>query len=217
MTAAHAVGSCDIAAETRSNICTLAAIAEVDGVDVLDLIAHSHALAAEDALAGITDDAGRGIINGQIAVILAEAFHIHIVPVAVGPQFAGIAHIAGGAVGAVGTQQELENHLAEFLNLGGIGLNDQTCLGQHGAGGVDLSLVVFDDADAATAIDGQIFAIAEGRNVNAVIARHFQNIAFTVNGALNIIDDHHFRLVSISRHSSHLTISSFSYCRYPHR
>ena len=123
LAAAHALGRGDIIVVARGNVCTLAAVAEIDGVDILHLVAHPHAKAAQDALGGVSHDALGAVINGHVGVILAKALHVHMIAAAVSLQLAAFAHFACGAVGPVAAQKKLKDHLTVSLDARGIGLN----------------------------------------------------------------------------------------------
>ena len=56
LAAVDAVGFCQLLSEGRCDNGFGAALSEVDGAHMLHFVADSHAVAAEDTLAGIADD-----------------------------------------------------------------------------------------------------------------------------------------------------------------
>ena len=73
LAAAHALGIGELVVKAAGDIGLNAAVSKIYRMDVLYLGAHPDALAAENALGGIADDCGRGVVNGQLAVIVCEA------------------------------------------------------------------------------------------------------------------------------------------------
>ena len=191
LAAAYTAGLDEGLAEAGSNRCFLAALGEINRADVLHFSAHTHAEAAEDALGRISHDAGRGIIHGCAGVgILFEAGLFNIVAVGIVLQLAAAALLTGEALGTVAAHEELQRGAAAVQNLLGVREDLEAVLRLHGAGCIHCSALILYQAQTASAVDGEVFAIAQRRNINAVMACNFKDIALIGKRAFNPVNDH---------------------------
>jgi hypothetical protein len=71
-----------------------------------------------------------------------------------------------------------------------VGVDHKAVSRLHGAGGVKGATVILHQAETAAAVNGKIFAIAERRNVNAVVAGNLEDIALVGKRAFNPVDNH---------------------------
>ena len=126
-----------------------ATVGKAQHAHALDLAANTDAIAAKDTLIGIPDNGGRGIINGPefLIVLKPDLPDTHLVGQILEDALAGL-H-AGGAVPAVGSQQELNNELAVTAQPLGMGIDDHTVSGLFRAGGKALAPVIFHRTQAA--------------------------------------------------------------------
>ena len=169
-------------AEAGGNDHFLAASGEVDRADILNFGAHAHAKAAEDALGGVSRDAGGGDIKPLAGIsVFTEARLNHVVAVGILLQLASAALFTGEALCTVAVHQKLQRGVAALQNLFGMCVNDQTVARLHGAGSVKHTALVLHKAETAAAVDRQIFTVAQRRNVDSVLAGDFQNVALVGN------------------------------------
>ena len=191
LAAAYTAGLDQHLAEARSYHCLLAALCKVNRADVLDLSAHTYAKAAEDALGRISRDAGRRNVQAFTVVgVLLETRLLHVVTVGVLLELAAAALFTGKAVSPVAAHQELQGRAAAFQHLFGVGVNHKTVSRLHGAGSIECAAVILYQAETASAVNGKVFAIAQGRNINAVMACNFKDIALIGERAFNPVNDH---------------------------
>ena len=195
LTTANALGFCQLLAETAGYECIKAAVAEVDSADVLNLGANSYALAAENALAGITNDRGGGVINRLFAVFNREANFLNTIALCVFLKLALAGLIAGSAFGSVACKQELNQRLAVLAKLCGVGLNDHAVFGNHGAAGFDAAALIFYNTQTAAAIYGQVFAVAKVRDVDVILACNLENVSFVLKFTGDTVNNHSFHLI----------------------
>ena len=136
----------------------------------LNLAAHPHAVAAQNALVGVTDDGRGGIVNGlELFIVLkANLPHPHLVGQILKDALAGL-H-AGGAVPAVSSQQQLHNQLAMAAQPLGVGINNHAVPGFLGAGGEALPPVVFHGTQAAGTEGTQLTVVAQSGHIDARLA-----------------------------------------------
>ena len=154
------------------------------------LFAHAHAVAAEDALVGVPDDGGRGMVFFVVGTGVLEPDLPHAELQRQVLQVALAALFAGGAVPAVGGQQQLQDHPAVLQKPGGIGADPHAVPGLHGAGGVDLAPLVLHHAHPAGAEGGQLGIVAEGGHVDACLANDRQNVFLPVERHPLAVDIH---------------------------
>ena len=89
-----------------------AAAGEVDGRHPLDLLAHPHAAAAEDALVRVAHDRGGGEVGVVVAGLALEGHLLDVVLRRQALQLAVQVAVAGQAVEGVAGQQQLDDGLA---------------------------------------------------------------------------------------------------------
>ena len=164
-------------------------------MDVLNLGAHSHALAAEDALRGITDY-GRGrVVNRLLAVVVCKADIGYIVALGVLLKLALAGLVAGGTLRAVACKQKLNYHLAVLAQLCGVRAHDHAVLGNYGACSLDAATLVFDNAKPAAAVYRQAFAVAEVGDINVILLSNFKDIASIFKFAANAVYNHTLHII----------------------
>ena len=197
LSAAYALRIGELIAEAAGYIRIAAALGKIDDVDILYLGAHAHAFAAEDALGRIAHDAGGGIVNRFRAVMQREVHGVDSVAARVFLQAALAGLVAGGAFRSVARQQHFEYHSAVLGKGFGEGFYCETVPWYHGAGGVDLSALVLDDAHTASAVDREIFAIAEIGYVNSVFSCDLEHIALFFKFAAYTVNYHTFHRLNL--------------------
>ena len=163
---------------------------KVQNAHALHLLADAHAVAAEDALVGVPDDGGGGVvlfIDGA-GILKADLPHAELERQVLEAALA--AFFAGGAVPAVGGEHQLQDHPPVLEELGGVGADAHPVPGLHGAGGVDLAPLVLHHAHAARAVDRQLRIVAEGGHLDAGLPDHRQNVFLPVEGDALAVDIH---------------------------
>ncbi len=135
LSAVYAVRFRNRLAECRADDHAGAAVGEINRADILNLAAHTHAVAAENAFGRIAHDgSGRAVdlrlrcIAGKADVCYAEALRKFL-------KTAFAAFFAGGAVTAVRGEQQLQYHSAVMVQLCGVGADRHAVLRRGGAGG----------------------------------------------------------------------------------
>ena len=158
-------------------------------MNILHLGTHSHALTAKNALGGVTNDGRRGVIDRLLAVVVCKADIGDIVTLSVFLKLALAGHITGGTLCSVACEQKFKYHLAMLTQLCGVGADDHAVLWNDGAGSLNTATIVFNNAEAAAAVDRQAFAVAEVGDINVILLCHFKDIAcffkFTANAVYN--------------------------------
>ena len=109
-----------------------------------------------------------------LVVLEADLPHAHLVGQVLQYALAGL-H-AGGAVPAVGGQQQLHNELSVAAQPLGMGIDDHAVLGLFRAGGEALAPVVLHGTQAARAEGGELGMVAQGRHIDARLADNGQNV-----------------------------------------
>ena len=87
-------------------------------------------------------------------------------------------------------KKKLQGGSAALQHLFGVCVNNEAVSRLHGAGGVKGAPVILHQAETAAAVNGKIFAIAERRNVNAVVAGNLEDVALVGKRAFNPVDNH---------------------------
>ena len=73
LAAVDAVALPQVFAKGRGHDGLGAALGDVDGADLLDIVAHAHAVAAEDALVGVAHNRRGAAVHGKVAAVVFEA------------------------------------------------------------------------------------------------------------------------------------------------
>ena len=188
LAAGDAVGGGQVPVEGGADIGLGAAVGEAQDTDALDLRADADTVAAEDALVGIADDGGGGEVHLHLLAVVVETDIVDAVLVGQLLQGALAVLVAGGAVAAVGGQQQLDDELAVLAQALGVGVDDHAVPGLLGAGGEAAAAVVLDGAQTAGAEDGELGLVAQGGDLDTGLADDGQQIFligkfnfFTVN------------------------------------
>ena len=74
-------------------------------------------------------------------------------------------------------QQQLEYHLPVLSELCCICADYHAVLGNNGAGGLDASALIFNNAQAAASVNGQTFTVAEIGDVDMILLCNFKYVA----------------------------------------
>jgi hypothetical protein len=97
-------------------------VSEIDRADVLDLVTNSYAVAAEDALARVADDAnGRGIVVLRGLCAIGETDTLDIESHGKILKLALVIVLANGTVAAMVSQEKLKYILAVAAKSFGVG------------------------------------------------------------------------------------------------
>ena len=191
LAAADAVGARKLLVIARLDVQARTAARKVQDAHALHLLAHAHAVAAENALVIVDLHGGRGVVLGNVLARVAEAdmvdaeAHCHLA------QAAGAALFAHGAVAAVGREHQLQDHAAVFEQTRGVRADAQAVFRLGRARGRDLAGVkVFDHAHTARAINGEIGMEAEVRHLYACLAAHIQHRRFLVKFHADVVHVH---------------------------
>ena len=194
LAAVDAEGLCNLLVEGGHHHGVGAAEGEAQCADALELVAGADTVAAEDALVGIADDGGGAGVHlvdlsgvGKADLGDAQTVGQHL-------QITFAALDAGGAVAAVGGQQQLQNQLAVALDAAGVGENHHAVPGLLGAGGKGPAAVILHGTQTAGAEGGNLGVIAQGGDIDTGVPNNAQHIFFI--GKLDF--------PSVNGHSSHV-------------
>src|SRR5699024_8565781 len=135
---------------------------KVYGAHIHNLIADANTVAAENAFAQISCDRCRGIVDLRLCLGVFKSDMAYAVAAGQLLELTCAVLIAGGAVAAVGREQELQYHFSVFSDLGSVGVYLHAVSRHRGAGGLNVSPLVFDDAHAAGAVGRKLRVVAEG-------------------------------------------------------
>ena len=152
LAAGHTGGLSQPHAEGGANLRGEAAVVGADNADSLYILTHSHAAAAEDALAVVANHMSCGIINlrgAHLAVIIAFILHAQVVGQLL--ELAVSAAHAGEAGTVVVGEKKLDGLLAGIHNPGGVGEHLHALLCRVDAGGDQLSIFQLYNTNAAGA------------------------------------------------------------------
>ena len=164
-------------------------------MDILNLGAHSYALAAENALRGVTDDGRRRVVDRLLAVVICKANIGDVVALCVLLQLALAGLVTGGTLRAVACKQELYYHLAVLAQLCGVRAHDHAVSGDNGTCSLYAAALVFDNAQAAAAVYRQTFAVAEVGDINVILLSNFKDIASIFKFAAYAVYNHTLHIV----------------------
>ena len=192
LAAVDAVGFRQLLSEGRCDDGFGAALSEVDGSHMLHFVADSHAVAAEDALAGIADDGRRGVVNGLRLSRIGKTDVVQLQPRGEFLQAAGLVFLTDGAVPAVRRQQQLQDHPSVMLQPWRVCFDDHAVFGRSGAGSDQAAPLVLHHTHAACAVNGKIGIIAQGGNVDAHAVDHLENVLFLIKIRPDAVDNHIF-------------------------
>ena len=106
-----------------------APVGKVDGAHILYLVAHTHAVPAENALVLVPDDADRGLVQLGLGCGVGKAYAVNTEAHGQILELAGAVVAAGGAVPAVVGEEQLQNHLAVLAQPLGVGADVHPALG----------------------------------------------------------------------------------------
>ena len=176
LTAANAVRFSDGLIKSRGDQRIGAAVGKVDGIDPLNIGAHSHAVSAENALVGVADDRRRAEVYRLLLLCVFKTDCGNAQSVCQILQVTFPALDAGGAVPVMSRQQQLQNQLPVFHKPGGVGVDHHAVLGTLGAGGKGLSGVGFHGAEPTGTINGKLGVVAERGNVDPCLTDHGEYI-----------------------------------------
>ena len=191
LAAAHAVRAGKLLVVAGFNAEAGAAAGKVQDAHALHLLAHAHAVAAEDALVVVHLHGGGGLVLRdvlarilEVDMVDAEA-HRHLL------QAAGAVLFAGGAVAAVGREHQLKDHAAVFEKARRVRADAQTVFWLGRAGSRDLARVeVLHHAHAACAVNGEVGMEAEIRHLHACLAADVQYRCFLVEFHTDVVHVH---------------------------
>ena len=191
LAAAHALRLAQLFVKGRHHLQLAAPEGKVQNALSLQLLAHPHAVAAQDALVGVPEHRVAGVILLVPGLIVGETDMPHAKALGQLLQSAVAAFGTGSAGAVMGRQQQLQYHPPVPQQPGGVGPDLHAVPGLHGAGGVDLpGLYVLHDAHTARAVNGQVGVIAERGDVDTRLADDRQHVALAVKGHPLPVDDH---------------------------
>lgn len=176
LSAADAVGHSHLAVEGGGHGSVRAAVGKGQNADPLKLRARPDTAAAQDALVGVADDGGRGKVYGLDLPVIFKADIVDAQLVGQLLQLAPAVLVTGGAVPAVGGQQQLHDELAVLAQTLGMGVDHHAVPGFFRAGGEEAASVVLHHAQTAGAENGQLRLVAQGRDLETGLANDGQNI-----------------------------------------
>ncbi len=168
-----------------------AAERKVDGADILDLVAFADTVAAEDALARITDDARRGNVSFHITAGISEADIIDAELSCQRLQLAVSVIAAGCTVAAVLSEQKFQDVFPVFPETLCIGAYLHAWLRNGGAGSHETASLVLNHAHSAGTVYGKIGMVAEGRHFDAGFADQLEKVTFVTDFNGNSVNFHH--------------------------
>jgi hypothetical protein len=169
-------------------------VRKVDGTDMLNLGAHAHTVAAENAFVFVTDNGkGRGVKIGRVNAV-AESYALDTVSPGNVLQFAFAVFRAGGAVTAMVGEKKLEDHFPMFTKPRSVCKDLHAGFRRSGAGSMDASPFILYHTDTAGAVNGQLRMVAEGGEVNSGFADYLQDIGFPLKRDGHFVYKHKFTL-----------------------
>ena len=192
LAAANAGGLCKRHVERGADGHPGTAVRKVDRTHVLHFAAHTHAVAAEDALVLVAHDAHRGILDLRLFRGVREAHIVDVKALCKVLQLAAAVVVASGAVAAVVRKQQLKDHLAVFAQALRVGADLHPSLRGRGACSFKAAPLVFHHAHAACAIDRKLGMIAEGGHLHADLADQLQQVLFPVDLNRDTVYRHEF-------------------------
>src|SRR5439155_25805929 len=150
-----------------------AAIARFDGLLAHPFIAHSGATLAENATLRIVGDHRRKILL-RLGILPFNEALFEIAPIERELlQFALAAAIAHGTIKRVIREQKLEHRTLRFVDLFALGCHDHAVIADNRARGLQLRhLLDAHEAHATRCLQSEIGVVAEGGNIELVLAAH---------------------------------------------
>ena len=118
-----------------------------------------------------------------------------VVAARIGLKLALSGFFAGGALGSVTGQQQLQYHLAMLSQARGVGLDNKAVFGLHRACGLNCAALVFNNAQAAAAVYRKAFTVAEVGNVDMMLFCNFKYVAFIFKFAADAVYDHVLHII----------------------
>ena len=167
------------------------AVRIVDRADGLNLVAHTDALTAEDALACIAGDAYGRIVNIGLCGV-GETNGANIVTLCKLLKFAVSVLFAGVAVAAMVCKQQLDDILAILAEPFGVCINLHAGTGLCGTCSIKTAALVFKHAHTACAVDGQLGVVAKCGHVDARLADNFKDVLLAVKLNGDVVNIHKF-------------------------
>ena len=166
LAAVHTVRIRDVLIERRGDHHLRTSVRKIDHTDILYLMAHTHTVAAEYTFAGISHDRLRGGIVDPVVIIIRETDLRNAKTMRQLLQTAASVLLTDGTVSAVGSQQQLQNHLAMLVKLRRIRINYGAILRRRRAGRQDMPLLILHHTHPAGAVSGKIRIVTESRQDN---------------------------------------------------
>lgn len=167
------------------------AVRIVDRADGLNLVAHTDALTAEDALACIAGDAYGRIVNIGLCGV-GETNGANIITLCKLLKFAVSVLFAGVAVAAMVCKQQLDDILAILAEPFGVCINLHAGTGLCGTCSIKTAALVFKHAHTACAVDGQLGVVAKCGHVDARLADNFKDVLLAVKLNGDVVNIHKF-------------------------
>ena len=192
LAAVHAFAFAQVVVEGRNHAGVGAAAGEIQRADALHFGADAHAVAAEHALVRVAHQRRAGGIQRQVllGLLVADVLHAELAGEVL--QRAVRAALAGRAFAVVAGEQQLDVDLAHVADRLGVGLHDHARLRLDRAGGHDAAPLDVHEAEAAGTVDRKFRMIAEGRDVDAGLADHFEEVPLVAEFHLGVIDGESF-------------------------
>ena len=177
-----------------------------DGADRVDVLlsARRDAAHAVDALVVVSHHVGRGGIDGQDEVLALESVLVYAVAEGELLKLAVVVSLAGEALFLVLGEEQLQRHLSAFAALLGI-RSDLHALGDgvHARGDETSRARCFHDAHTAGADAGDVFEVAQGRDLDMCLSCRLQDSRPLGDGDGNSVNGQ----CNIFRHDLHLSFS----------
>ena len=186
--APHAFSGGQVLIHGRSNARLATATEEVDRTDSLDFPAGTNAIAAKDAFLRIANDGRTALVERRFLEQLLVADLVDAESPRQSLKLAGCALSASRTALFVACQQEFQRHFSHPADRFGVRPDDHTRFRRRRATGHDAEPFDIHQAEAACTVDAQFTVVAEGRNIDPGLPRHFENVAFSLDGDLFAVD-----------------------------
>ena len=154
LAAAHTVGLRHRPVKRRHHLHFRTAVGKIQNPQSLNLIAGSHAVAAENTFIRVADDVVGDFVQRQHRLIIFKPDITHSQLLCQILQRTDAVFLTGRTIPAVGGKQKLQDHLSVVLQARRVRVDHHPIPRNFRAGGEDLSPVVFHHTHAAGAVSG---------------------------------------------------------------
>jgi hypothetical protein len=189
-----------VGVERASDMSIESTVISADNTDSLNLLTYCRASAAEDTLAGVTDDSCRGGIKMLLGLIACEIFLVYLVLTAELLKLTGRGAYAGEALSVMVRKKKLEVHLSRSHNSRRIGndLHAVTVYGIYASGNETSCSLYLYKAETASTDLVDILEVAKGGNIDICHFSGFKDGDALGNGIIFAV---YFNIYSFHLHS----------------